>query len=88
MTKLTETERRQIGQRLAVLRDNNTSGFRGVSLSTNTELRYPWMAQLQDGDVRHWCGYHASAREAAIEYDKKAHAVWGIRPNRNLGLLP
>jgi len=83
-----ERERRQYAQRhMTALRPTNTSGYRGVYRNNNPRLRYPWCALIQDGDARYWCGMHRTAADAARAYDAKAFECWGIRPNRDLGLL-
>lgn len=64
---------------------NNTSGFKGVSLSKAGT----WVAQIQVDNVPIVIGYYNSKEDAALAYDKHAVLNFGefASTNRSMGLL-
>ena len=65
----------------AVIRSDNTSGFKGVSWRKN---RRKWLAQIQhDHRVIH-IGQFSTALEAAIAYDEAARKLHGEFARTNL----
>ena len=72
------------GQRLARIRRDNKTGFRGVIVHRG---KYWFKLNDTETGVRHSDGPFNTARQAAIAYDRLAHKVWSVRPNKRLGLL-
>lgn len=52
------------------LRANNTSGYRGVFLDGDRNLKKPWYSYVSYQGKRSRLGYFATAEEAAKAYDK------------------
>lgn len=67
------------------LNSNNSSGFKGVSLSKAGT----WVAQIQVNNVPTVIGYYSSKEEAALAYDKCALFNFGefASTNKSMGLL-
>ena len=56
------------------IRKDNTSGYRGVTFHKATNK---WMSRVQNLKNRIILGYFDTAKEAALEYDKKAKEFHG-----------
>ncbi len=58
------------------VRQDTTSGYKGVTLTTDSPVR-PWLARLNHNGVRHKLGYHKTKEEAALAYNAKAKELHG-----------